>query len=72
MGLNNISTLAEVDSFCRRKIYFILQRQFRWIFPESKVFAEAQLFKSYIEFAGLGSEASYYKRTSKAKSLADS
>lgn len=69
MGIKNISTLAEVDSFCRKNIYYILQRQYRWVFPDSKAHVATELFRSYIKYAGFGTKASYYKRTSKATRL---
>lgn len=65
--VKNITTVREVDLFCRVNIYKILQRKQKWIFPVFKCQLEEDLFIAASRYAGALNVKNFFKVTSKDK-----
>lgn len=59
-----VSTIAQVDPFVRRNIFWILQRRTRWIYEESSIEWLQELFEKFVIFA-YKSRGNWDKKTSK-------
>lgn len=60
-----VSTAEKVDAFVRENIFLILQRKYRWIYEDSAIELEQELFEKFVVFA-FKSEKNWLKKTAKA------
>lgn len=63
MGIKNLTSYSRgLEEFCRQNIYFVLQRKFGWIYPDSPLAIERRLYEQYLVHAGFKNDDTFRKK----------